>query len=162
MGAGAAGGSSGTAGAGQGGQGGAAGDSGVPVPDLSECDVPEPCPEVTEQIGELVIPPTDEALRCVIQALHDRTPGLYFRTTSIAGSPARPGPTQLYLVKGDGSVNTITNPNADPSNPRECSLLPATDYEPCLTSASTDTWATTECRNVAWVTDCIDADVACE
>jgi hypothetical protein len=143
--------------------GGASGGSGGGAPDLSACAAPSPCPEVTEQIGELVLPPTDAALRCVIEALRARTPGKYLQSLAITTGIGPPSATTtVHLVKADGTVHRITRTASGTSNPAVCSLPPAADFEACVESVSTDTWATPECRSAAWVTRCVAGAVDCE
>jgi hypothetical protein len=156
--------SAGAGGQGFGGSGGgASGGSGGGAPDLSACAAPSPCPEVTEQLGELVLPPTDAALRCVIEALRARTPGKYLQSLAIATGIGPPSATTtVHLVKADGTVHRIARSASGTSNPAVCSLPPAADFEACVESVSTDTWATPECRSAAWVTGCVAGAVDCD
>jgi hypothetical protein len=134
------------------------------VPDLVTCDAPSPCPDVTEQIGELVRPPTDAALRCVIDALRARTPGRYVRRLTVASSgTALPSVTvTVYLVKADGAVHRINSSSRGASDPNVCALPPASSFDACLESVSTDTGATPECRNAVWAIDCAPDTVSCD
>ncbi|HEY3493783.1 MAG TPA: hypothetical protein VGK73_03810 [Polyangiaceae bacterium] len=149
-------------GGGQAGQNGGAG-SGANVPDLSTCDYPAPCELVSETFGELTLPPSDEALRCVVQHLYERTPGIYLNESTLASGigPGTQTTRYVYLVKEDGTVNRITQA-ATPTNPQVCALQPPSAYEACLASTAEGTAATTECRNVTWVTDCTTAEVSCD
>ena len=105
----------------------------------------------------------DAALRCVIQALSDRTPGLYVHTSSIAsGIGGGPQSSLVYLVKSDGSVQRTGESGGSVSLAQSCSLLSPTDYESCLESTATSMYATPECEAVSWATNCVNADVSCE
>jgi hypothetical protein len=129
--------------------------------DLFACDAPKPCPKVSEQNGYFLIAPMDAALRCVVQAFHDRTPGIYLDQTSTVDSTGSSTSTFVYLIKADGSVNRVQKSGSLIDSPEVCTPRPPTDYDACLTSVATDTYATTECQTVTWVSSCTGGNVAC-
>jgi len=103
--------------------------------------------------------PSDAALRCVIQALHDRTPGLYIHESTIVGLPGTPSTADaVYLIKTDGSVEMTTNTY----DPELCTLQAPSAYDACLASVASDSTATAECRNVTWVSGCTPGTLTCE
>jgi hypothetical protein len=133
-----------------------------PVLDLTACGAPMLCPEVESGYGEGTIRPSDESLRCVMQVLHDRTPGLLFEKVTVFGLDSTGTTTRVYLVKSDGMMNREALLEQGPSVPQLCPLLPPPDYEPCLASTSTDGYATPACDTQSWTSGCEDAPVTCE
>ena len=133
-----------------------------PVFDLTTCDAPMLCPEVESGYGEGGIIPLDEPLRCVMQALHDRTPGLLFEKTTVFGLTSTNTVTHVYLVKSDGMMNREAIVEHVPSAPQVCPLLPPAEYEPCLASTSTDGYATPACDTQSWTSGCEDKPVTCD
>jgi len=133
-----------------------------PVFDLTTCDAPVLCPEVESGYGEGVIRPSDESLRCVMQVLHDRTPGLLFEKVTVFGLGSTDTVTQVYLVKSDGKMNREALLERGPNAPQLCPLLPPADYEPCLASTSTDGYATPACDTQSWTSGCEDSPVTCD
>lgn len=133
-----------------------------PVFDLTTCDAPVLCPEVESGHGEGIIRESDESLRCVMQVLHDRTPGLLFEKVTVFGIGSTITTTQVYLVKSDGTMNREALGDRGPAAPQVCPLLPPADYEPCLASTSTDGYATPECDTQSWTSGCDDGPVTCE
>jgi hypothetical protein len=149
-------------GSGTGGAGGLGGAGGPSAPDLTQCNTPTPCPTVTDAYGEIRDPPTDASLRCVMKALHDRTPGIYVHTSTTAGLTSTSTTTWVYLIKQDGTVDMELDGGSVFSRPQICSPQPPTAYDACLASVSTDGVATNECLNVfEWVMGCVAGDVAC-
>jgi hypothetical protein len=132
------------------------------VVDLTTCDAPTLCPVVESGYGEGVIRKTDESLRCAIQVLHDRTPGLLFEKTTVFGLGSTNTATIVYLVKPDGMMQREALMEHGPSAPQLCPLLPPADYEPCLASTSTDGYATPACDTQSWTSGCEDSPVSCE
>jgi hypothetical protein len=127
------------------------------------CAAAKPCPTVSEVHGETNQPPTDASLRCLVQAFHDRTPGIYQHDSGISGFNGTSTTTEIYLIKPDGTVNRVQKGGAVISSPQICALRPPADYDACLASVSTDGYATSECGSVyQWVTGCAAGDVACD
>ena len=155
------GGAGGQGGGGQAGLGGAGGEP-AGVPDLSQCEAPTPCETVEQTSGEITLPPSDEALRCVVQALYDRTPGIYVQESTIISGmgPGTSTMTTVYLVKEDGTVNRISTTPL--GNPQVCELQRTSLYEACLESIPDSEYATPECRAVIWAVNCTPGDVSCE
>jgi hypothetical protein len=132
------------------------------VLDFSDCGAPEPCEPVSERHGEINIPPDDAALRCVIQAFHDRTPGLYIQTSTIAGADGSESTTTwVYLIRPDGSVARQQKLEDSVFNPQLCAMRPPSDYEACLASVPTGSSATAECSSLTWATDCSPGTISC-
>jgi hypothetical protein len=133
-----------------------------PVFDLTTCGAPTLCPEVVSGYGEGTVRSSDESLRCAIQALHDRTPGLLFEEVTVYGLDRTDTTTSVYLVKADGMMYRESLTDQGPKAPQLCPLLPPADYEPCLASSSVDGYATPACDHQSWTSGCDDGPVACD
>jgi len=129
--------------------GGSAGAGGVL---LAECDVPEPCPVVYFVSGEINMPPDEDALRCVITAFRDGTPGRYTRTTTISDTFTE----THYIIDTDGSV--YEQPGAGGPIDR-CSRLPTFEYDACLDAGTGQDFV--DACNFWWVGQCSPAPYDC-
>ncbi len=148
-----------------GGTGGVAGASGsagtsAAVPDLDACGAPMPCDPVVESVGLALVPPSDRALRCVIQGFHDRTPGVYVHDVTIYSETASQKHV-TYLIKGDGSIASVTTRSSTEYS-EVCLPRPPADFDDCLASTPSDAEATAECMGLEWTGDCTRAPVSCE
>jgi hypothetical protein len=146
-------------GSGEAGGGGAAGEAPV---DLGACEAPEPCGKITEQLGELTMPPDDASLRCVLQALRARTPGIYRRTTTIVTGIGPPSSSDVvYLVKADGAVHRQARTTAEVID-QICSSQPETAFDACLATEPNGDFAPRECSDLAWAVACEAGSVSCD
>jgi hypothetical protein len=145
-----------------GGAGGMGATGAEQAPDLRECPVSQPCDVVEESYGEFTEPPNDARIRCVIQAFHDRTPGVYVHSITSWGLDGPHGPgLWVYLVKPDGSVKAVSGVGSVFHDPSVCTLQQPSDYEPCLASTPTDGYATPECDVLTWAY-CVPGAVSCD
>jgi hypothetical protein len=116
-----------------------------------------------------------EATLCAMQALRDRTAGLYPASTndnSAAGAQYR---NERYLVAADGSVayagsysstGLFAGGNGGVSSSygaSRCTLKEPGYFQDCIDRVEEDSVAAYECGAAAnWVTDCEPGPVSCE
>ncbi len=131
--------------------GGSAGGGGVL---LEECDVPEPCPVASSRAGELNLPPSEESIRCILQAFRDRTPGRYTRSVDLGAGAIE----THYVIDDEG---TIVSQNAAGGVISACAPRSDAEYDECLVSGGTGTDFVDACGDFAWVSECSQVSYQC-